>query len=513
MLLSCAILAVSAQNEVDAYRFAGTTVTGTARVQGMGGAFSAVGADFSSAYLNPAGLAFYRRSDFNITTGLNLVNAQTSYLGTEGDGFKTRLGFPGVGYVYGKKMYTGSGSSRQEKETGLKSFALSLGYNQINNFTRNTQVQGYNDQNSITQNFADRAQGQPIEDLVNTDSFEGIAAWSGIIDTSGGNTSYIPAVKGGEVEQTITRQESGRTNEWSIGMAGNFDEFIYFGAAVGIQSLRYDHSLNYYEEDINDVHQNFTQDSTPFRSLEMTDIYQTRGSGFNARFGLILRPSDYFRFGVSFQTPTLLTLTDTYDGSLYWKIDGDDTNYGDEFLNTGRFQYQLITPYKVTAGGMFLYKKLGFLSADFEITDYSSTQFKASGSGSSFYSFAEENERIGQLFDFAYNYRLGAELRYSMLRFRGGYANYGAVLNKEGLTSIDFASGQSVTIRGDRQVITAGLGIKQKSYYLDFAYVRDVARDRQVFYSVSNPETNGNSPEQIVKRTSNSVLMTIGFTF
>lgn len=510
---TCAILAVSAQSEVDAFRFVGSTVTGSARVQAMGGAFSAVGADYSAAYLNPAGLGLYRRSDLQITTGLNFINTQTGYAGGTGDGSNTRFGFPSVGFVMGKKMYTGVGSNKTEKETGLKSFALSLGYNQIANYNRRVQAEAYNDQNSITQHWAERATGQEYSDLVNTDSFEGIAAWSGLIDTSGSSATYRPAVNGGNVTQTIVRQESGRNNEWTLGLAGNFDNFLYFGGSVGMQVLRYDHQLNYYEEDTQNQHQIWSQDSTPFRSLEMTDIYSTRGAGFNARFGVILRPSDMFRFGISVQTPTIMNLTDTYDGSLYWKIDGDDTNYGDQFLNEGRFQYNLVTPYKVTAGGMFLYKKLGFLTADFELTDYSTTKLSSSNSGPSFYSFDAENRAIADLFSFAYNYRLGAELRYNVLRFRGGFANYGTVLNEDGLASIDFTTGNVVTLKGNRNVITGGIGFKQNNYYLDLAYVRDVAHDRQVFYSVSNPETNGNSPEQIVTRTSNSALLTIGFTF
>ena len=40
---------------------------GTARIRAMGGAATSLGGDLSSAYLNPAGLGFYNRSDFSIT--------------------------------------------------------------------------------------------------------------------------------------------------------------------------------------------------------------------------------------------------------------------------------------------------------------------------------------------------------------------------------------------------------------------------------------------------------------
>ena len=58
---------VAAQNEVDAARYSSFTSGGTARSLGMAGAFSAVGADLSSTWLNPAGLALYRRSEIAFT--------------------------------------------------------------------------------------------------------------------------------------------------------------------------------------------------------------------------------------------------------------------------------------------------------------------------------------------------------------------------------------------------------------------------------------------------------------
>ena len=40
---------------------------GTARVMGMGGAFTSLGADLSSMSINPAGLGMYRRNEFSLT--------------------------------------------------------------------------------------------------------------------------------------------------------------------------------------------------------------------------------------------------------------------------------------------------------------------------------------------------------------------------------------------------------------------------------------------------------------
>ena len=44
-----------------------THLFGTARVMGMGGAFTSLGADLSSMALNPAGLGMYRSNEFSFT--------------------------------------------------------------------------------------------------------------------------------------------------------------------------------------------------------------------------------------------------------------------------------------------------------------------------------------------------------------------------------------------------------------------------------------------------------------
>ncbi|HSI90897.1 MAG TPA: hypothetical protein VK927_07240 [Adhaeribacter sp.] len=69
---------VFAQNEVDALRYSRTDFGGTARVQALGGAQTALGADISNTTVNPAGLGLYRRSEFSITPSLSFNNAEST---------------------------------------------------------------------------------------------------------------------------------------------------------------------------------------------------------------------------------------------------------------------------------------------------------------------------------------------------------------------------------------------------------------------------------------------------
>ena len=60
----------NAQTDLDAFRYSQYSLTGTARFTSMGGAFTAVGGDFSSLSQNPAGMAIYRRSELTFTPSI-----------------------------------------------------------------------------------------------------------------------------------------------------------------------------------------------------------------------------------------------------------------------------------------------------------------------------------------------------------------------------------------------------------------------------------------------------------
>ena len=59
-LLLCAI--GTAQNSSDVLRYGSENLQGTARFQGMGGAFGALGGDLSALNINPAGSAVFNNS-------------------------------------------------------------------------------------------------------------------------------------------------------------------------------------------------------------------------------------------------------------------------------------------------------------------------------------------------------------------------------------------------------------------------------------------------------------------
>lgn len=507
--------AMHAQNELDAARYSGSTLYSTARSMGVGGAFSAIGADFSATALNPAGLAVYRRSDLMFTPTLRMVNNNVTYLDHVSDLNRPQFGFSNIGYVHASRVEKWDRATRRrvEAEKGLVSYAFSIGYNQLNNFKRRTAFDAYNSDNSITDYFAGFASGELFANTINQSTIPGMAYAAGAIDTSGVDGNWVGAALGGEVQQNLIREETGRTNQWSIGFAGNFNDKIYAGISLGLEGTRYNSSSVFTEQDLNDVHNTFANDSTPINSIVYTDDYSVRGTGVNVQIGFIARPTDFLRVGVSFKSPTWTSMEDTYSTDITGTFDNDPNSYGYTDPLSGFYTYNFTSPYRVTLGVAGIIGKYGFVTADFEYLDYTAAEFSSDVTAGSqyYYSYVNENDAIRSIFSSAYNFRVGGEYRMGQGRFRLGYANYGSVVKDEFLEYVDQQTGAIVKIDGGRQVFTGGLGIKGKNAYLDFAYAREYASSRQLYYTVQDP--GAASPELIQRQISNIFSMTIGFTF
>ncbi|MFM2375085.1 MAG: hypothetical protein RLZZ165_182 [Bacteroidota bacterium] len=503
------------QNEMDAYRYMMPAPMGTARSLGLAGAFSAVGADFSSTTSNPAGLALYRRSDFMFTPALRLIGNSTTYLDQNAATPYSRFGFSNLGYVYSDRIteWNRQSQAREEAEKGLKSYAFSFGFNQGGQLGRSTSISAYNPKSSITQYFASLANGYTPYELNMDNSYAGLAWQAYAIDSSGPSGNYIGAANGGNVQQSYTQFESGRMNEWTMGFAANVDDKLYFGGTVGIQGLKYQSDMVFEESDIHNLHNSWANDSTPYTSSTFTNGFVSKGSGLNLRVGCIAKPADFVRIGLNVMTPTLLSMTDQYYSEIVGYLDGDPNPYQKNDVPEGYFSYNLTTPFKVTLGTAFLFGKKGFISGDLDYTDYSTARYKTSArpGSSSYYSFRTENQTMRSIFSSAVNARIGGELRFGPGRIRAGYGFYGSILRKDYRSYLDYGTNAVKTLPGGKQLFSLGLGIKQKSFYIDAAFTHEESADRRLLYSLQ--DVSSYSPELINRISSNNIYMTIGFTF
>ncbi len=459
---------------MDALRYSQITFGGTARYMGTGGAFGALGADFSTLSVNPAGIGLYKSSEFSFTPSIYINKTESNFYNGLGEDIKYNFNFSNIGIVMNFET--------NKKDDGWKNIQFGFGINRLGNFNNRTVITGNNPQSSLMDDYLIKAWGNEYDAL---DPFDTELAWNTwLIDTMGGSNKYTSPVPAGGINQSKEISTSGSMNEFVITLGGNYSDRLYIAGTIGIPYINYkEHSL-YTEKDIADT-------ISDFNKFNVNDELETSGTGFNAKFGLIFRATDWVRIGAAVHSPTFFTLNDNYSREIKSYFDNGQT-YTSSSPN-GEYEYELTTPMRIIGSIAFIIGKYGLISADYEYIDYADARFHNSDKYSSSFSFFEVNNDIINTYNTQQNIRIGGELNLSPFKIRGGYALYGSPF-KSGLN--DF----------ERTSYTFGLGLREKNYFIDFAYVyTESSEDYYLYSSVGSAAT--------LKNISNNFLLTLGVRF
>jgi hypothetical protein len=111
-----------AQDMVDALRYSQLQFEGTARSGAMGNAFGALGGDFTSVTINPAGIGLYRSGEFAVTPKSSQINVESSYWNRNVDESNYKFTLSNISYV-------STLNTKNTSEVGLVSISFGLGYN------------------------------------------------------------------------------------------------------------------------------------------------------------------------------------------------------------------------------------------------------------------------------------------------------------------------------------------------------------------------------------------------
>lgn len=534
LLLLCLLAgAVSAQNLQDLWRYNQLNPTGSARSIAMGGAYTALGADFASATLNPAGLGQYKGSDISLTPYLNFAGADADYLGTTTNNSRALPGIGNFGMVFTNNNESGS----------LTRWSIAIGYNQLGNYLRRSSATGMN-ASSITWFMAEQANGQPESDILrdadhvyDATDYAGLGyntgfpltvdnaydydmymfGPSGSYDANAGVYDYAGAFFDGGIEQTVDYKERGRHNEWSIAWGGTFNEKVQFGAKLGINDLNFRQTRTITETDVDHIYEFNSADpgnaySYPLNQVSWTQDLRTSGVGVNASVGLIIKPIDYLRIGIAAHSPSLLSMRDRFSTTTYLQDDFGNEDSKQSAENS--FNYRMVLPYRVNAGLMVQMGKVGVFGADVEIVDYRMTQLTATDGldpnqgGTSAY-FAELNRQADQNFQMGLNVRGGLEFRVTeSFYLRGGYAFYSSTLNDKGRTYTDY-NGLEQKVNGGRHFFTGGFGFRgEEGLYFNMAGMVRLQDEGFSVYQEGGYLNNMKVTENLV-----SVMATIGVYF
>src|SRR6476469_9047641 len=104
LLIICSTIsyvASFAQEPADALKFSWYVPGGSARTKAVGGAMGSLGGDLTATFVNPAGLAFYRTGDFNLTPLYQFQKTKSTYNTTKASEKTCRFNWGTTGFVIG----------------------------------------------------------------------------------------------------------------------------------------------------------------------------------------------------------------------------------------------------------------------------------------------------------------------------------------------------------------------------------------------------------------------------
>lgn len=465
-----------AQTDIDAFRFSRLSQGGTARSSAMSGAFGALGGDFSTLASNPAGIGIYRGAEFSFTPSVYVKSTDSRFLNNDQDENKFNFNFGNIGMIFTNKL------TNDQSSPGWKSWNFGLGYNRISNLHSRSSYEGFNENNSMTDYFAENASGLDPDLL---DPFYENLAWNGYLINNDVNNGYTPAVPNGKILQRRNSQSRGAIGEIDFTFGGNYSNRLYLGGTLGFSTLRYIEETSYEEVDVD-------RNVDSLSSFEFTQNLTTRGLGFNFKFGAIYRIADWVRVGGAIHTPTWYSLHDDFNSELKSRFDSGYSYTGETL---GEFDYELTTPFKAIGNIAFVFGKHGVLSADYEFGDLSNARFDSQES-----SFNETNKSIRNKYRESSIMRLGTEWRFGNLSVRGGAAFTTSPVNSAyKVSGYDFSE---VNYSG-------GFGIRDNNTFIDFAYVFHQSKEYFQPYTLSDELVPGSRNTVI----SHNFLVTLGVKF
>jgi long-subunit fatty acid transport protein len=465
----------------------------TARSKGMGNAIGAVGGDFSSLSINPAGIGVYLRSEVSASLNvLGINNTEANYQGQITDDRSNNFNFRNFGYVLATPVQNGG--------SGLVSFNFGIGFNKLNNFNQTISVGKKGSSHSRMDAFAENTNGiansnfwDENQPYYNGTPWESVLSWNNYLidisnpDNNGNGNQYQSILFQNElVDQSMTINKEGFLNEYVASFGANFNHQLYLGATVGMQDLYYNESSTYSEDG-------------EFGFFDYYSTARTRGFGYNFKLGVIYRPIPAIRLGAAIHTPTFFDLKEEFSSVMSSNLKNVSTDADGQHKTEsplGDYGYRMDTPTRAIGSFAYQFGKKGMISFDYEYVDYAKTKIR---NGSDGYNFSSENTDIKAIYQTVSNLRFGGEFKPTeAVSLRAGYELFGNPYK----TAINGVAQPNT--KWSYNTINAGIGYRIDNVSLDISYSLGTKTDFNYIYQVSS----ANDPVKY-KRSNNEVVFTL----
>ena len=429
----------------------------TARSMAMKNSFGALGGDLGAMTVNPAGLAVFNNSMMGMTLGYENKELLSDFYGSQINNTDDKMSLAQLGGVLVLE--------NTKANSNIRSLAFGINYHAINQY-----------------DFAWQAYGQSLP------------TW--IEDPLDSNISYNQLIS-----QEYNNFTQGMQSELNLGFAMNYDDIWFLGASI------------------NAINSDFTEDATRQEIAEAdngdtVDAFESfwqelNADGVSLGLGVIYKPVQNIRFGLSYTSPTWYEMHETsnmftedeYDYVGYYEIiySNDPVPYENNDSKILAYDYQMKVPSKWTGSMAFVFNKAGLISMDITRQDFSKIEMKPESE------FTDVNQVFYDDLGVSYQVNLGAEWRFDNLSLRGGYsvAQSPFLENYEtGETGFDMQNPENLI------GYSLGVGYKFGRFALDVAY--DYSEKTEYF--AIYPEFDDINMSELSKNNS-KVLASLSYNF
>lgn len=447
---------------------------GSARVMGMGGAFTALGADLSSTSINPAGIGMYKRNDIGFSLGINVASQSNSASNLEpyrnSVNTKTKFGLNNIGAAF--KVYEGKNK--------LTAVNLAIAYNKIADYNYGSSFKLRNGK-SLAKAWADvaNANGMKINsenhitDKNNYADYDmnpcywgNVLAYKcGLINRIGGvwiNDEINPVANTDNYHEI---KSSGSAGEFSLGAGFNFSNFVYFGLTLDIATINRTQYL-YYGEMYNNSGIPQQEYQLDYFNYDQTTI--TKGTGIGAKFGITFRPFEKLRIGIAYHTPKRYSFTYQYQAQMssMGRASGEIIT-ADELspkkIDTGNYKWVVSSSSKVLLGVSYILGKSSVIDVDYEFYNPGKVTYSKIPGDSGYNNVSELNSIVNGQYKSTHTIRAGFEtfaVNPFYLRAGGGYTTSAIRINTYELNHLMNGSWYA----------SAGIGVRLGIARVDLAY-------------------------------------------
>lgn len=496
-------LTATAQETYQDTKLVDNDLNGTARYVGMGGAMEALGADISTISTNPAGVAFFTKTQISVSGGAVWQNGVQSSVVNGGK--TSNASFDQIGIVAPLTVY------------GKPYLNVAFNYHKSRNFDQILAASG------VLSNASQNKLSAIKYDKVGDWGWNAVDAnYQKLLEKSDMEGNKFMDYYNGQ-SYNFGQYQKGYIGEYDFSVSGAIGNSFYLGATVGLHDVNYRSNSNYSEQ---------LEQST---SSATTERLKIDGTGVDVKLGAIFLPIDGspFRIGLYINTPVFYDLK--MSGEAYCGLSNATTGTNG-YRNNSSYDFKVYTPWKF---GVSLGHTVGTylaLGATYEYSDYSSIDNRVVDGtyydpwdGTSYDSSSSDdvmNTHTESTLKGVHTLKLGAEYKpLPTLAIRLGYNWISSVFNKDGFRDgslespgVGYATSTDYTNWKATNRFTLGVGFQASSNVsLDIAY--QYSHTNGDFYPFMSYYDNSSSANNCVvdaakvTNNRNQIMATLSYRF